>query len=704
MLRDYLPRGNTLDDEVFRERHRFLCWVLALHLPALFAFGVWRGYGTSHSALEIATPVALLAFGCLARNRRVAAFFVTAGLVFCSSVLVHLSAGSIEAHFHFFILVGLIALYQDWVPFFWNAFFTVVSHGIGTVVDVNSVYNHAAGQNRPWLWAGIHGVSVLAACVGTIVFWRHTEIQQERNAKLAADLARVQADVEQRQSVSELFVNLARRNQSLLDRQLELIGDLEQRERDPEGLSDLFQLDHLATRIRRNAESLLVLSGDDPPRRWGRPVPLSEVVRAAAAEVEDFRRVEVLVNEHLEVAGRAVADLSHLLAELIENATTFSPPSSEVRVRSHLAPAQRATFVLSIEDTGIGMAPDEMAAANELLAEPPEVDLRRSSMLGFHVVARLAKRYGIEVRLAGTPGGGLTALVALPDDLVSERRARVPAGATAGRSLGDVPEPGDVDDLDDGWRSSVPDSFGRRPSQIVESPAPHVAAAVALGGHRVDGRADWPGAVAITRGGPADGATARAPHERLNGWHQPPGPVELPAPAITPEPAGGAWSPPAPPVASPAPPADPGTGTGGTDAAAGRAQPGPGSDGPQAEPPPAESPAGQPAPPERPQPGPGPGPGQAGPGGPPPGAAGTGSAGTPPTTASGLARRVPGAGLAPALRRRPGTAPSAAPAATPRDRQRVRSMLSRFQENQRAGREAARAGHDARHETRREGQ
>ena len=138
------------------------------------------------------------------------------------------------------------------------------------------------------------------------------------------------AEAEQRAPGVELLVNLARRNQSLLDRQLGLISDLEQRERQPEVLDELFQLDHLATRIRRNAESLLVLSGDEPSRLWGQPVPLPEVVRAAAAEVEDYRRVDVQVNDHLEVAGRAVADLAHLLAELIENATTFSPPSKPV--------------------------------------------------------------------------------------------------------------------------------------------------------------------------------------------------------------------------------------------------------------------------------------------------------------------------------------------------------------------------------------
>src|SRR5690606_32540221 len=153
---------------------------------------------------------------------------------------------------------------------------------------------------------------------------------------------------------------------------------------------------------------------DDPSRRWGKPVSLADVARAAAAEVEEYRRVEVLVNDHIDVAGRAVADVAHLLAELIENATTFSPPSTQVRVHSQLAPTDPRTTVVSIEDEGIGMSGEDMRIANALLEDVPEVDLGRSTMLGFHVVARLARRYGITVRLAPTPGGGVTAMVALP--------------------------------------------------------------------------------------------------------------------------------------------------------------------------------------------------------------------------------------------------------------------------------------------------
>jgi signal transduction histidine kinase len=528
-VRGYLPRGDGLDAEAFRQRHLLLCWVLALHVPSLFAFGVWQGYGAAHSALEVVTPAACLLFARLARNRRVAAFFVTAGLVFCSSVLVHLSGGTIEAHFHFFILIGLIALYQDWVPFTWNVVFTVLSHGLGSTIAANLMYNHGAAQDRPWSWAVIHGLAVLAACVGVIVFWRNTELEQQRSSALAselvaAELSAVQVEADRRQSVSELFVNLARRNQSLLDRQLKLIAELEQRERSPEALSELFRLDHLATRIRRNAESLLVLSGDEPLRQWGRPMPLAEVVRAAAAEVEDFQRVEVLVNGYLEVEGRVVADLAHLLAELIENATAFSPPAAPVRVRSHVAYDARSSFVLSVEDTGIGMPDDALQAANVLLSEPPEVDVRRST-LGLHVVSRLANRYGCQVRLVPTPGGGVTALVTLPNDIVSERRREAPV--TAGVApVGFGASPAAVGDdrlpvprlWSDGWHLTPPDDT--TPEQGAPAQTPLTAEPVPVAPAR---------RVASTSGTTAQGLTRRVPGVALaEGLRQadetPPGP------------------------------------------------------------------------------------------------------------------------------------------------------------------------------------
>src|SRR5262245_43339206 len=156
IVRDYLPRGNTLDEETFQRRHLILCWVLGLHVPVLWVMGVWRGYGVAHVTMEVTLPLACVAFARMAKPRRLASFFTTFGLVYCSVILVHFSGGQIEAHFHFFVLIGLIALYQDWVPLVWNVVFTLLSHGLGSALAPGLIFSHEYGQARPWLWASIH--------------------------------------------------------------------------------------------------------------------------------------------------------------------------------------------------------------------------------------------------------------------------------------------------------------------------------------------------------------------------------------------------------------------------------------------------------------------------------------------------------------------------------------------------------------------
>jgi signal transduction histidine kinase len=417
----YLPRGNTLDEQAWRKRHLFLQWVLLLHLPTLFLFGVYMGRTAWDTAVVLAVPAACLLLGRLVRHRRAASVLITAGLTYCSAVLVSFSGGSIEAHFHFFIMIGFIALYQDWVPFLWNVVFTVASHGFGSAVRTDLIFNHPAGQTSPWVWSAIHGVAVLAACGGVVIFWETTEREQRKSLKLTTQLA--EAEISRRRFTSDLLVNLARRNQSLLYRQLGLINQLEDQEEDPDALADLFRLDHLATRIRRNAESLLVLSGEEPPRTWGRPVALVDVVRAAIAETEDLDRVVFAVDERLAVYGNAVADITHLTAELVENAVHFSPPEANVIIRTRPYLQVPAAYVLTVEDWGVGMRAEDLAEANELLAAPREVDLSVSQRLGLHVVARLAQRHGIAVSLTSTPGGGVTAAVVLPPALFSDQPA-----------------------------------------------------------------------------------------------------------------------------------------------------------------------------------------------------------------------------------------------------------------------------------------
>ncbi|MDI6518990.1 nitrate- and nitrite sensing domain-containing protein [Streptomyces coelicoflavus] len=237
-----------------------------------------------------------------------------------------------------------------------------------------------------------------------------------------------------RGNVNAMFTNLSRRSQGLIQRQLSLISELESREADPDQLSSLFKLDHLATRMRRNGENLLVLAGEEPGRRWTRPVPLVDVLRAAASEVEQYERIELASVPSTEVAGRVVNDLVHLLAELLENATSFSSPQTKVKVTGHALPDGRV--LIEIHDTGIGLSPEDLAAINERLASPPTVDVSVSRRMGLFVVGRLSQRHGIRIQLRPSDSGGTTALVMLPVDVAQGGRKPQPKPGQPGAGNG----------------------------------------------------------------------------------------------------------------------------------------------------------------------------------------------------------------------------------------------------------------------------
>ncbi|MEU5859872.1 nitrate- and nitrite sensing domain-containing protein [Nonomuraea sp. NPDC047529] len=227
-----------------------------------------------------------------------------------------------------------------------------------------------------------------------------------------------------RRGVGQVFLNLARRKQGLLHRQLGLLDGMQRRTHDPDRLEELFRLDHLTTRMRRHAESLMILSGSAPARAWRRPVPVIDIVRAAVAEVEDYTRVNVEAMPDGAVDGGSAADLTHLVAELVENATIYSPPDTVVQIRGDLV---SNGYAIEIEDKGLGLSAVEYAATNKLLAAPPEFDLADSDRLGLFVVARLAERHGVKVQLRRSPYGGTAAIVLVPRSLVTE-----PAALTAG--------------------------------------------------------------------------------------------------------------------------------------------------------------------------------------------------------------------------------------------------------------------------------
>ncbi|TMR96213.1 nitrate- and nitrite sensing domain-containing protein [Nonomuraea basaltis] len=232
---------------------------------------------------------------------------------------------------------------------------------------------------------------------------------QRTAIKVAAEQA------ELRRSIRDILLSLARRTQGLVHRQLTVLDVMERRETDPEELKELFRIDHLAIRMRRNAENLIVLSGSSPARTWRRSVPMVDVVRGALAEVEDYTRVTLMPMGDVVLVGRAVGDVIHLLAELIENAVSFSPPYTNVQVSGQLV---ANGYVIEIEDRGLGMKPEDLDAANARIADPPEFRITGTARLGLYVVSQLARRHDIQVVLKASPYGGTTVVVLLPQELV----------------------------------------------------------------------------------------------------------------------------------------------------------------------------------------------------------------------------------------------------------------------------------------------
>ncbi len=255
---------------------------------------------------------------------------------------------------------------------------------------------------------------------GTLITSGTKEIDRVGDAftmvqRTAIEAAVGQADL--RKGVGKVFLNLARRNQSLLHRQIQMLDRLEGKVDDPEILEGLFGVDHLTTRMRRHAEGLIILSGAVPARGWRNPVQFFDVVRAAVEEVEDYLRVHVVVPQGPALIGSAVTDVIHLVAELVENATIFSPPKTTVQVRGGTV---GRGFVVEVEDRGLGLSREEYEQINQRLADPPEFDLADSDRLGLFVVGRLAARHDIRVSLRPSPYGGTTAIILIPGELVVE--------------------------------------------------------------------------------------------------------------------------------------------------------------------------------------------------------------------------------------------------------------------------------------------
>jgi signal transduction histidine kinase len=276
-----------------------------------------------------------------------------------------------------------------------------------------------AGQRLPDIVGRLRrGETIDVAAEAPPLEYGTDEIGQLGRAFTEVQLTAVRSAVDEadlRKGLSDVFLNIARRSQTLLHRQLALLDKMERRTSEPEELEDLFRVDHLATRMRRHAEDLVILAGAAPGRGWRNPVPVIDVIRGAVSEVENYARVNILVVEDVSVHGRAVGDVTHLLAELIENATSFSPPQTRVQVSGQAVPNG---YAVEIEDRGLGMTPEALEEANDRLATPPDFDPANSARLGLFVVAQLAARHGVGVLLRASPYGGIIAVVLVPAELI----------------------------------------------------------------------------------------------------------------------------------------------------------------------------------------------------------------------------------------------------------------------------------------------
>ncbi|MER7953643.1 nitrate- and nitrite sensing domain-containing protein [Streptomyces sp. NPDC096030] len=310
---------------------------------------------------------------------------------------------------------------------------------VGELTDLRDSALTLAERELPETIRRLHaGDSVDLDAVAPLRARRDDEIGQVGAALAAVHRSAVESAAERAQvlhRISGVYVNLARRSQALLHRQLTLLDTMERRNEDPVELEDLFRLDHLTTRMRRHAESLIILAGAAPGRGWRRPVGLMDVVRAAVAEVEDFGRVEVHGIPRVRLHGAAVADLTHLVAELVENATAFSPPQTKVEVRGQRV---GSGVVLEIEDRGLGMSAEGFDEANSRIEDTGRVDLLDSGQLGLFVVNRLAHRLDARVGLRPSVYGGVVAVVLLPTALLGEE-AREPGRDEATETAGGLP-------------------------------------------------------------------------------------------------------------------------------------------------------------------------------------------------------------------------------------------------------------------------
>jgi signal transduction histidine kinase len=410
---DGLPVGGLLDDATWRRRHRLLLLVLAAHLPALLVVALATGHALRNVVGELAVLAALAAAGAVARGRLVRAVAVTLGLVASSAVLVHLSGGLIEAHFHYFIALGLIALYQDWRPYVLAVVFVVVGHGYLGATEPASMFNHPAALARPWLWAGVHGAAVLAACAAHVGFWRLHEREQRQSRAYYRELyegeCALARELRQAERVrSELIAVVSHEFRTPLTSILGFAQTLTARYDALDRETALACTDAIARqaqRLDRIVRNLLAGSGDVPVEATA----AADLAAAAGSAVDAVAAVEPDLAADIRVdvptglgVGMSADAAVEVCTNLLDNAVKFAEAGTPVTLR---AARREEDVVFDVVNVGPPIRPADRDRIFEAFVQVDSSDTRRYGGvgLGLHVVRRLVEAHHGSVQVASAP-------------------------------------------------------------------------------------------------------------------------------------------------------------------------------------------------------------------------------------------------------------------------------------------------------------
>jgi signal transduction histidine kinase len=412
-LQPIIPQGLLLTEEVWRSRHRFILLLLAAHVPAILVFGLWRSFDPLHVALEAGIP-AVLAMAALfyKDNRKVSSTLASFGLLSCSAILVHLSGGYIEMHFHFFVMLPIISLYHDWTPFLLAIGYVAVHHGVMGSIDPTSVYNHPDAIAHPWRWAMIHAFFILGICAASVYNWRLTEAAMDRQVASERESARF-ATALLRTTSHELNTPLTPLSLHLEMLRSEHLGPLTERQRNSLGVIDR-NFQRLTRLVRDVMEAMRLRDGRLAVVR--EPLDLREVVQEAAevfGEPAKQRRIalDVRIPEALPVEGDP-RRLHQVFVNILGNAFKFTPDGGAVDVTAH---ARGGEAVVQVRDSGRGMAPEQVAKLFQPFQQLEPTDATLGMGLGLFISRGIVDQHGGRIGAASEGlGRGATFEVALP--------------------------------------------------------------------------------------------------------------------------------------------------------------------------------------------------------------------------------------------------------------------------------------------------